>query len=106
MAHQSPVYFAYAYALLVTIGGVMGFFRKGSLTSLAMGLLAIWFFSILSSLFESRKRDSWFFRLRILGHRYETSFFQVWDIHACGTRRRAERRNGRTIFAENFIRNF
>ena len=40
MAHQSPDYFAYAYALLVTFGGLMGFVRKGSLPSLAMGLLS------------------------------------------------------------------
>ena len=35
---NSTDYFAYAYALLVMFGGVMGYARKGSLPSLVMGL--------------------------------------------------------------------
>ena len=38
MVH-SPDYFAYAYAVLVTVGGIIGFLRKGSLPSLTIGLL-------------------------------------------------------------------
>ena len=37
MAH-SPDYFAYAYALVVLFGGIMGYARKGSLPSLIMGM--------------------------------------------------------------------
>ena len=37
MAHSTDL-FAYAYAILVTFGGIMGYARKGSLPSLVMGL--------------------------------------------------------------------
>ena len=37
MAH-SPDYFAYAYALVVLFGGIMGYARKGNLPSLIMGM--------------------------------------------------------------------
>ena len=37
MAYSTD-FFAYAYALLVTFGGIMGYARKGSLPSLIMGL--------------------------------------------------------------------
>ena len=37
MAYSTD-FFAFAYAILVTIGGVMGYARKGSLPSLVMGL--------------------------------------------------------------------
>ena len=37
MSH-SPDFFAYGFAILVTVGGIMGYVRKGSLPSLIMGV--------------------------------------------------------------------